>query len=250
MAIQPPSVESSNDCGKWRSVRPCSRSWSSRPGPVAPGLDQRGARGAVDLEHLVEPPEVERHRTGVPAADPRLDSADDARPSAVRDDRRTAVAAPLEHVADLARVARERDHVGRVVEAPAEGAHDVAVGLPVRVRRAVVSVGRADLGQRGRGLEPRSRELDLVERNRSLDLPVPEAEVIVNATSGSLELIEGGLLVLIPPSPMAAPADCRLPAAGYQCTPRIRCANATPSVDTSASFFVSPFAAELSGNSL
>ena len=36
VATQPPSVEYSNDCGKWRSVRPCSRSWSSSPGPVAP----------------------------------------------------------------------------------------------------------------------------------------------------------------------------------------------------------------------
>ena len=36
VAIQPPSVEYSNDCGKWRSVRPCGRSWSSSAGPGAP----------------------------------------------------------------------------------------------------------------------------------------------------------------------------------------------------------------------
>ena len=41
-----------------------------------------------------------------------------------------------------------------------------------------------------------------------------------------------------------------LASAGYQCTPRIRCANATPSVETFASSRFSPFAAALSGNSL
>ena len=43
VATQPPSVEYSNDCGKWRSVSPCSRSWSSRTGPVAPAW-MRAAR--------------------------------------------------------------------------------------------------------------------------------------------------------------------------------------------------------------
>ena len=36
VATQPPSVENSNDCGKWRSVRPCSPSAASSAGPVAP----------------------------------------------------------------------------------------------------------------------------------------------------------------------------------------------------------------------
>ena len=36
VAIQPPSVENSNDCGKWRRVRPCGRRPSSSSGPVVP----------------------------------------------------------------------------------------------------------------------------------------------------------------------------------------------------------------------
>ena len=75
VAIQPPSVERSNDCGKKRSVIPCSASCSSIRGPVAPGLDARGARDAVDLQHAVEPAEVERHgavvaRAGTGSAPP------------------------------------------------------------------------------------------------------------------------------------------------------------------------------------
>ena len=46
VAIQPPRVEYSNDCGKCLSVSSCSRSWSSSPGPVAPAwiLAAREAR--------------------------------------------------------------------------------------------------------------------------------------------------------------------------------------------------------------
>ena len=36
VTIQPPRVENSNDCGKWRSVSPCGRRPSSRSGPSVP----------------------------------------------------------------------------------------------------------------------------------------------------------------------------------------------------------------------
>jgi hypothetical protein len=43
VAIHPPSVENSNDCGKWRSVSPWGRSWSSSEGPNVPAW-MRAAR--------------------------------------------------------------------------------------------------------------------------------------------------------------------------------------------------------------
>ncbi len=43
VAIQPPSVDSSKDCGKKRSVRPCAASCSSIRGPLAPA-PMRAAR--------------------------------------------------------------------------------------------------------------------------------------------------------------------------------------------------------------
>ncbi len=218
--------------------------------PRRAGLDQRGAGRAVDLEHPVEPCEIERHRARVAVAHARLDAADDARPSAVRDHRGAPLAAPLEHLGNFARVAGKRDDVGHVVEAAAEGAHDVPVRLAVGVGRAFVRVGRADVRERaGRG-QPRRRQLDLLERNGLLDVSVTETEVGTNPVGRRAQLLRRGLLVLVPPPPMATPAACGLRTADYQCTPRIRCANATPSAETSASFFFSPFAAELSGNSL
>ena len=45
VAIHPPSVESAKDWGKWRSVKPCSASWSSSRGPLAPAW-MRAARDA------------------------------------------------------------------------------------------------------------------------------------------------------------------------------------------------------------
>ena len=116
VAIQPPSVEYSNDCGKWRSVSPCSASCSLSGWPEHARLNPRRARHRVHLQHPVERAEVDRHRAGVAVADPRLDPADDARPAAVGDRRRARVRAPLEHRLDLGLVAGARDQVGRVVE--------------------------------------------------------------------------------------------------------------------------------------
>ena len=61
VAIQPPRVENSKDCGKWRRVSPCARSCVLQPGPVAPAWIARRPATGVDLEHPVQPPQVERH---------------------------------------------------------------------------------------------------------------------------------------------------------------------------------------------
>ena len=102
--------------------------------PEHPGLDPRGARDRVDLEHPVERAEVDRHRARVVVADPRLDPADDAGPAAVGDRRRAGVGAPGEHRLDLGLVARPGDQVGRMLDLAAKAADDVAVGLAERVR--------------------------------------------------------------------------------------------------------------------
>ena len=79
---------------------------------------------------------------------------------------------PLEHALDVGLVARARDDVGRVVEAAAERAHDVAVGLARRRARARVVAcrsSRSPRASRGR-LDPRRRQRDAVERR-----PAPRA---------------------------------------------------------------------------
>ncbi len=145
VAIQPPSVEYSNDCGKWRSVRPCWRSWSSSAGPVAPGLDARGARDRVHLEHAVERAQVDRDRAGVAVAaraarrrPPRWCRRRTGSP------RRPPSAHQSSSALELGLVARVRHHVGRVVEAPAEAR------APRRGRTCRARARRARRRRRGR----------------------------------------------------------------------------------------------------
>ena len=95
VAIHPPSVESSNDCGKKRSVRPCSPSCCSSRGPPppprsAPPARRRRPRAAV------EPREVDGDRALVRAAH-GVDAADHARATAVGRDGEPRARAPLEH---------------------------------------------------------------------------------------------------------------------------------------------------------
>ena len=55
--------------------------------------------------------------------------------------------APLEQALDVRLVARVRDEVRRALEAAAEAAHDVQIGLAEGVRGARVIVGRADVAR-------------------------------------------------------------------------------------------------------
>ena len=96
-------------------------------------LDAGGPRHRIDLEHTVHRLHVDGHHA-VEALDPAgLETPDHARAPAEGDDRGIGALAPLEHGLELALVAGVRDGVGRVVEASAEGAHHVAVGLAVGV---------------------------------------------------------------------------------------------------------------------
>ena len=169
VAIQPPRVENSNDCGKWRRVRPCSRSWSSSAGPGRPGLDPRRQRVRVDLEHPVEPAQVEASPR--PLAEPRLDPADDAGAAAERDDRRALGLAPARsRPRSRTRRAGEATRSGGFSNSPAERADEVAVGLPERVRGPIVLPIAEEVAETRRGPSAAACALDRLERHRLLDL--------------------------------------------------------------------------------
>ena len=125
VAIQPPSVEYSNDCGKWRSVSPCSPSCASSARAGRARLDARRARDGVDLEHAVERAQVDRDRAVVGVGHVGRHAADDRRAAAEGDRRDALAAAPLEQPLDVGLLARARDEVGRMLEAPAKAADDV-----------------------------------------------------------------------------------------------------------------------------
>ena len=209
VAIQPPSVESSNDCGKWRSVQPVRRELllQRRARARRPGCAPRRETASTSSTRS-SAAEVERDRARVAVADARLDAADDARAAAERDHRGARVGRPLEHALDVGLVARARDDVGRVVEAPAEGAHDVAVGAPVGVAHALVAVASVQIAASAAGRrEPRRRQLDRLQRHRPLGLGRAEAEVLRAARRPPRAPRScDELLVLAAPAPVVARA--------------------------------------------
>ena len=125
VAIQPPSVESSNDCGKKRSVRPCAASCSSsaRAARAAP---MRAARETASTSSSPSSAPRSSDRAVEARRDARLDAADDARAAAVAGSPRRCARRPLEHLLHLALVARARDEVGRVLVARRGSARTVS----------------------------------------------------------------------------------------------------------------------------
>ena len=146
VAIQPPSVERSNDCGKKRSVIPCSASCSSSRGPVAPAW----IRAARDTGSTSSTRSSRPRSSDIPPAT-RVDAADDARPAAVRRDREVLGVRALERAQHARLVVGPHDDVGQVRELAAQRAHDVEVGAPVRVQardrgRRVSGAGGSSVG--------------------------------------------------------------------------------------------------------
>ena len=165
VAIQPPSVEYSNDCGKWRSVRPCGRSWSSSTGPVAPAWMRAAPETRVDLEHPVERAQVDRHgrrgssrRGSTPPHDARAAAERDRRGAGVRRTSR----APRSTSASVARVG---DHVGRVGRTR-RGTRARCRGRPCRARAPRARRCRCGRSRRAHagGSSRGSRQLDVLER--------------------------------------------------------------------------------------
>ena len=119
------------------------------------GLDPRGARDAVDLEHPVERARGRCDTRRVAVADARLDAADDARAAAVRDRRGAGVARTSRARATTSRSSRGRRHdVGRVRRSRrGRRARRRGRRLPVGVR------GALDTGRRGRSPASARRRL-------------------------------------------------------------------------------------------
>ena len=171
VAIQPPSVESSNDCGKWRSVSPCGASCSSSSGPSAPAwmraaretASTSSTRSSAPRSSATAPAKRSRHA--------RLDAADDARAAAVRDHRRAGARGPLEHALDLRLLARE-ERRRRARGRTARGSRARRRGRPCRTRGArasawsVVQIAASAPGG-GAAAAPAARR---VERHRLLEL--------------------------------------------------------------------------------
>ena len=174
-----------------------------------PGLGHRdvtrGARDRVDLEHAIKRSEVDRHRSLVAVADPRLDPAHHARPAAEGDGRGAGVGTPGQHRLHLVLVPWPGHDIRRVVDATLEGADQVPVALPVGVRDPLLQRGRGDLGQARRGRQPGRGQVDRLEGHRRLHLGGLESQVPPDAGGGLAHLGRRRLLILVAPPPELEP---------------------------------------------
>ena len=203
VAIQPPSVENSNDCGKVAQGEPVGAQAVLEVGPERPGPDQRRARDLVDLD---DPAQSRRGRSrrcrgsrGRPAARRRRRRSCRRR----RDRRQPPVGAHLEHPPHVLLVAREGDHVGGPVEPPAEAADDVAIGAPHRVPDPVRRIVAEDVAEHLGRAQPRRRGLDRGERHRLLDRVSAEAEPAADLGRDRLQGCAGRRPLGVTPPPMA-----------------------------------------------
>ena len=96
VAIQPPSVENSNDWGKWRSVDELLRELGTRAPARSPPPGCARSADPVHLEHAGEGAQIDRHRPVVDPTHAQLHTAHHARAAAVGDRRGAHVPAPAE----------------------------------------------------------------------------------------------------------------------------------------------------------
>src|SRR5262249_35684428 len=127
-----------------------------------------------------------------------------------RDDRRALGLRPAQHGLDLGLLAREGDQVRRVLELASEAAHHVPIGLPERVRRPLVLLVGEQVAECRGPLQPPPAPLDLLQRNRLLDL-TPKPEVSPDPFPGLAHLRRAQRLILVPPPPVLQPTGRHSP---------------------------------------
>src|SRR5204863_7491947 len=114
-------------------------------GPRGAGLNARGPRGGVDIQHAAEPAQVDRDRAPELLPHPGLHAADNARAAPVGNCCNALRRTPLEDPLDVLLGARMRDQVRRVIELAAKIADHVVVGLAEGMDDTVVSVSGEEL---------------------------------------------------------------------------------------------------------
>jgi len=205
-----------------------------RPGGA--GLDPRRQRLRIDLQHPVQSPQVERDNRPIP--DPRLNPPNHTRPAAERHHSRPGGLTPSQHRLDLRLVLGEGDQIRRVGKFPPKPPHHIPIRLPQSPRNPLIAIIGKQIPKLSRHLQPRRPKLNLLQRNRRLRLPA-KPQPLSNPGSSLPKLPLRRRLILITPPPVLKPSlrahkqftKATLRGRPYQCTPFIRCAKATASVE-------------------
>ena len=170
---------------------------------MAPAWIRAASDSRVDLEHPVQPPQVERDDRPVP--EPRLDPADDAGAAAEGDHRRPLGLGPAQHRLDLRLVPWESDEIGRVLEFPPEPPHHVPVRLSQRVAKPARSSRRVNRSPKLAGAFSRGSRSSTASSGTGSSSSPPKPKPLPDPSSSLLQLFLGRRLVLVPPPPVLEP---------------------------------------------
>ncbi len=162
-------------------------------GPERAGLDARRTADGIDVEHLIEPFEVERHRACVAFAEPCIDAAAHAAAATVRNHRDVLRLRPVEDVDDRLLVLGIDDPVRQRRRLAQPHARAVGVTLAGAVIQAIQWRGRELRGQSVRRGHPRFRQ-DEFARLRYRLLDVCRADLGDHRLhGGALARVQGGV---------------------------------------------------------
>src|SRR6188474_331576 len=167
-----------------------------------PSLNPRRQRLRVDLQDPIQAPQIERDHRPIPQ--PRLDPADDARPTAEGHHSRPLRLTPRENRLDLRLVPWKRHQIWRILKFPPKPPHHIPIGLSQSMRNPLVVLIREEISQLTRSPEPRLAQLNRIESHRLLQL-APEPKPLPDPGSSLLKLLPRRRLILVPPSPVLEP---------------------------------------------
>ena len=170
-----------------------------RPGGAR--LDPRRQRLRVDLQHPIQPPQVQRDNRPIPQ--PRLHPTDHARPAPERNDRGPLGLSPGEHHLDLRLVPRKRNEIRRVLEFPPEPPHHVPISLPQRARNPLVVVVREQVPEPPE--PPTAPPAAPPPRAEPAPRPRPRTRAAPLSPPQPPRAPSGRRLVLVPPPPVLEP---------------------------------------------
>ena len=173
-----------------------------QPRPSCPRLNPRRQRLRVDLQHPIQPPEVERDDRPIPQ--PRLNPPDHAGPAPERNHSRPLRLSPREHHLDLRLVPGKRHKIWRVRKFPPEPPHHIPIGLAHGMGDTLVALIREEVPQRRRRLQSGRPQLHILKRNGLLKL-APETKPLPDPDRSRLKLLPRRRLILPPPPPVLEP---------------------------------------------
>src|ERR1700730_14294182 len=173
---------------------------------IGAGFDRCSARYGVHFDDFREIAQIEGDGCLVlDAVNARLYAAADARAAAKRRQRSADGAGPVHHRGHLRLVARISHNVGRTIVIAKHCPDVIRIGLAVGVRGAIIAVGRAKAGKRGRRRHAWFPQGEIVKAWNSDGVEFVSCKFRSVAVEDKLPLLRAHAFAFAPPAVMFCP---------------------------------------------